>query len=90
MARVNVTLQPSKKIVTLAAAQIYSAYIHSRGLLPEDEVEQWIDRAVREAIAIAHLVDISIQSDEELPDDGKQRLRDLPDDHEFPNLDPRT
>jgi hypothetical protein len=66
MTKPDVTLQPTKGIITAAAAQIYAAYI-SAGLIGEGEVEDWIKRAIREAIAIARTIDASVQSDNELP-----------------------
>lgn len=78
MPRPNVTLQPSKRTVSLVAAQIYAAYIAAGHIPREDDAQAWIDRAIREAIAIARGVDASVQSDEELPDDGKPRLREWP------------
>ncbi len=80
MPRPNVTLQPSKRTVTMAAAQIYSAYIAAGWVQKEEGIDGWIDRAIREAIAIARNVDATVQSDEELPDEGRPRLREWPDD----------
>ncbi len=78
MPRPNVTLQPSKRTVTRAATQIYAAYVAAGWLQKEEDAQPWIDRSVREAIAIARQVDASVQSDEELPDEGKPRLREWP------------
>lgn len=88
MMRTNVTLQPSKRIVTLSAAQIYAAYVAAGHVQPEASRKKWIERSVREAVAIAQYVEHTVQSDDELPDDGKQRLRDLPDDEEVPDISP--
>ncbi len=88
MARTNVTLQPTKKTITLAAAQIYAAYISAGWLDDSAEPSPWLERAVREAIAIGHQVDVTVQSDEELPDDGRQRLRHLPEDEDIPKVRP--
>jgi hypothetical protein len=88
MARPNVTLQPSKRVVTLAAAQIYAAYVAAGCVPKEEDTEVWMNRAVREAIALAQKVDVSVQSDEELPDEAKPRLRDtLPESVVLPKLD---
>ena len=87
MARPNVTLQPSKSTLTAAAAQIYAAYIAS-GRVQDDDVDTWIERCVREAVAIARKIDGSVQSDEELPDNGKQRLRRVPEDEDAPEIAP--
>jgi hypothetical protein len=78
MPRPNVTLQPSKRTVTMAAAQIYSAYIAAGWMQKEEDVRGWIDRSIHEAIAIARSVEASVQSDEELPDEGQPRLREWP------------
>ena len=82
------TLQPSKRIVTMAAAQIYSAYVASGCVPQQGDAQSWIDRSVREAIAIAEQVDHSVQSDEELPDNGKQRLRNVPEESDMPDIKP--
>ena len=75
MSKPDVTLQPSKGIITQAAAQIYAAYV-TAGRLQNDDADQWIKRSIREAITIARVVDASVQSDEELPDQGEQPLRE--------------
>ena len=75
MSKPDVTLQPSKGIITQAAAQIYAAYI-TADRLQNDDADQWIKRSIREAIMIARTVDASVQSDEELPDHGEQPLRE--------------
>ncbi len=89
MPRPNVTLQPSKRTVTLAAAQIYAAYVTAGWVQKEEDVASWIDRAVQEAIILARNVEASVQSDEELPDEGKQRLREWPEESVvLPKRDP--
>ena len=88
MTRTNVTLQPSKRIVTLSATSIYAAYVSAGKIQCEQDAQDWIDRSVREAISIAEHVERLVQSDEELPDDGKQRLRDWPDDDDVPEVRP--
>ena len=91
MPRPNVTLQPSKRVVTLAAAQIYAAYIAAGWIQKEEDVTAWMDRSIREAIAIARTVDVSVQSDEELPDEAKPRLRDWPEEPVvLPKVEPRN
>jgi hypothetical protein len=75
MSKPDVTLQPSKGVITQAAAQIYAAYI-AAGRLQDDATDPWIKRSIREAITIARTVDASVQSDEELPADGEQTLRE--------------
>jgi hypothetical protein len=74
MTKPDVTLQPSKGIVTQAAAQIYAAYVASERV-PDDDVDTWLKRSIREAITIARIVDVSVQSDQELPDQSEQPLR---------------
>jgi len=78
MPRPNVTLQPSKRTVTITAAQIYSAYIAAGWVQKEEDARGWMDRSIQEAIAMARSVEASVQSDEELPDEGKPRLREWP------------
>jgi hypothetical protein len=69
MTRPDVTLQPSKGVVTQAAAQIYAAHI-SAGQVDEEHADRWIRRSIRAAIAIARTIDASVQSDAELPSGG--------------------
>ena len=90
MARPNVTLQPSKRIITLAATEIYAAYLTQGCITGEDHVPEWIERSVREAVAIANQVQATTHSDEELPDNGKQRLREWTDDDGVPPMAPPT
>jgi hypothetical protein len=83
MAKPDVTLQPSKGVVTQAAADIFAAYIaagHVNG-----QSDEWIKRAIREAIIIARTVDTTVQSDEELPATGEDNLRESSIDAELPS-----
>jgi hypothetical protein len=66
MTKPDVTLRPSKGVLTSAAAQIYAAYI-AAGQVEDDKVDDWIKRSIRESIAIARTIDASVQSDDELP-----------------------
>jgi hypothetical protein len=75
MSKPDVTLQPSKGVITQAAAQIYAAYIID-GRLQDNDADQWIKRSIREAIMIARTVDASVQSDQELPEQTEQTLRE--------------
>jgi hypothetical protein len=75
MSKPDVTLQPSKGILTQAAAQIYAAYI-TAGRTQDNDADQWIKRSIREAITIARTVDVSVQSDEELPEQGEPPPRE--------------
>ena len=59
------SLQPSESIVTTAAANIYAAYVMSNRVT-EGEEEQWMTRAVEEAIWIAQRTDARVQSDDEM------------------------
>ena len=59
------SLQHSESIVTTAAANIYAAYIMSNRVT-EGEEEQWMTRAVEEAIWIAQRTDARVQSDDEM------------------------
>jgi hypothetical protein len=61
MSKPDITLQPSKGIISEAAARIYAGYI-AAGLVPDDDVQPWIKRSIREAIVIAKTVDASIDS----------------------------
>ena len=83
MTKPDVTLQPSKGVITQAAAQIYAAYV-TAGRVQDDKGDQWIKQAIRDAIAIARTVDASVQSDEELPDQGEQPLRESSMESELP------
>lgn len=79
MAKPDVTLQPSKGIITQAAANIYAAYVIAGQVsksADKKEVDTWINRSIREAIHIARTVDASVHSDRELPDDGESTLRE--------------
>lgn len=86
MARPNVTLQPSKRTVTLAAAQIYAGYVAAGCVTSEEVAAAWIDRSIREAVVIARKVERCVQSDDELPDEEKPRLRQWVDEHPLPHL----
>ncbi len=66
MNKPDVTLQPSKAVVTSVAARIYAAYIVS-GRSKDDEADEWIKRSIKEAITMARTIDASVQSDDELP-----------------------
>ena len=66
MTKPNLTLQPSKGVVTQAAAQVYAAYV-AVGRVNDDETEAWMKRAIREVYAIARAVDSSFYSDNEMP-----------------------
>jgi len=64
MTKPDITLEPSKGVVSQMAAQIYAAYI-TRGTVKEGEEATWMQRSIREAVRIARTVDASIESDDE-------------------------
>ena len=66
MTKPNLTLQPSKGVVTQAAAQVYSAYV-AAGRVNDEDADDWMKRAIREVYAIARAVDSSFYSDNEMP-----------------------
>jgi len=66
MTKPNLTLQPSKGVVTQAAAQVYAAYV-AVGRVKDEDVDDWMKRAIREVYAIARAVDSSFYSDNEMP-----------------------
>jgi hypothetical protein len=65
MPKVSLSLQPSEAVVVRAAAMIYAAYIQA-GRVTDEKAEEWMGRAVREAIWIARTADDSIRSDNEM------------------------
>lgn len=66
MTKPNLTLQPSKGVVTQAAAQVYAAYV-AAGRVKDEDADDWMKRAIREVYAIARAVDSSFYSDNEMP-----------------------
>lgn len=66
MAKPNLTLQPSKGVVTEAAARVYAAYI-AAGRVKDEDTEDWIKRSIREVFLLARTVDSSFYSDSEMP-----------------------
>ena len=74
MSKPDVTLQPSKGIISEAATRIYAGHI-TAGHVKVDNTEVWIKRAIREAITIARMVDASVYSDDELPADEPTVVR---------------
>lgn len=63
MIKPDITLEPSKGVVSQMAAQIYAAYI-TRGAMKNGEEVNWMQRSIREAVRIARTVDVSLESDE--------------------------
>jgi hypothetical protein len=68
MSKPNLTLQPSKAIITQAAAEVYAAYI-AAGRIKDEETDDWIKRSIREVFLIARIIDSSFYSDREMPAD---------------------
>jgi len=69
MTKPDVTLEPSKGVVSQMAARIYAAYI-ARGAVKDGEEAKWMQRSIREAVRIARTVDASIESDDESDSEG--------------------
>lgn len=65
MSKIYLTLRPSEGIVTQAAATLYAAY-QSSGRVAEGTEEEWMTRAVEEAIQLAQRCDQRITSDGEM------------------------
>jgi len=65
MERTSLALQPSEAVVAQAAATIYAAY-QTAGRVPEGAEQDWMRRAVREALWIARNADDAIRSDGEM------------------------
>jgi hypothetical protein len=63
MAKPDITLEPSKGVVSEMAAQIYSAYI-IRGDVQEGEEDQYMERSIREAVRIAKTVERSVETED--------------------------
>jgi hypothetical protein len=65
MSKPDITLQPSQRVISDAAAQIYAAYV-AAGRVKDDDVEMWIKRSIREAAAIAKTIGASFESHDSL------------------------
>ena len=63
MSKPEITLEPSKGVVSEMAAQIYSAYI-IRGDVQEGEEDQYMERSIREAVRIAKTVERSVETED--------------------------
>ena len=61
MTKPEITLEPSKGVVSAAASRIFAAYVVA-GRVGDDDVDSWIKRSIREAVAIARIIDTSIES----------------------------
>jgi len=58
-------LEQTEGVVTHVAGQIFAAYI-STGKVTEGTEEEWMTKAIRQAIRIARTVDDTIQADKEI------------------------
>jgi hypothetical protein len=65
MAKVSLSLQPSEAVVVRAAATIYAGYV-AAGKVADGQEQEWLGRALREAIWIARSADDAIRSDTEM------------------------
>jgi hypothetical protein len=65
MPKIALSLQPSEAVVARAAATIYAAYV-AAGKVADGKEEEWMGRAVKEAIWIARAADDLIVSDTEM------------------------
>ena len=65
----HIKLQKSESVVAAGAIQIYSAYI-SAGRVPEGQEDQWMSRAIKEAIKITTSTDAAVISDDEVESTG--------------------
>lgn len=64
MSKPDITLEPSKGVISEMAAQIYAAYI-IRGEVKDGEEAKWMQRSIREAVRIAKTVATSVETDDE-------------------------
>lgn len=64
MPKPDITLEPTKQVVSQMAARIYAAYI-ARGAVQQGDEAKWMQRSIREAVRIARTVEASIESGEE-------------------------
>jgi len=69
MTKPDITLEPSKAVVSNMAAQIYAAYI-TRGAVKDGEEASWMQRSIREAVRIAKTVERSVET-EDVPATGE-------------------
>ena len=65
MQKPKISLEPSEGILVQAAAGIYSAYISS-GQVSKGKENDWMKKSIREAITIAQMTDLAVQSDSEM------------------------
>ena len=65
----HIKLQKSESVVAAGAIQIYSAYI-AAGRVSEGQEDQWMSRAIKEAIKITTSTDAAVISDDEVESAG--------------------
>ena len=65
----QIKLQHSESVVVHAASRIYAAYI-AAGKVSENGEDEWMKRAIREAVKIAVATDSAVVSDDELDSTG--------------------
>ena len=78
MSKPDITLQPSQRVISDAAARIYAAYV-AAGRVKDDDVETWIKRSIREAAAMAKAIVASIESHDALGIDEPAAVRSTTD-----------
>ena len=72
---VSLKLQHSESVVLQVAAQLYSAYVIAGRVKPDDETA-WMERSIRDAIAMAEATDAAVISDAEISgEQGRGGLR---------------
>jgi len=72
---VSLKLQHSESVVLQVAAQLYSAYVIA-GRVREGDEATWMERSIRDAIAMAEATDAAVISDNEIASqEGRGGLR---------------
>ena len=78
MTKPDITLEPSKGVISEMASRIYAAYI-MRGEVKNGEEASWMQRSIRAAVRIAKTVDASIETDDESDASENAATSDSPD-----------
>lgn len=65
----QIKLQHSESVVVHAASRIYAAYI-AAGKVSDNSEDEWMKRAIREAVKIAIATDSAVVSDDEVDSSG--------------------
>lgn len=65
MQKTKISLQKTECAIFQVAGNIYSAYL-AAGKVSSGEEKKWLDRALTEAIQLAQMTDVRVQSDAEL------------------------